>query len=80
MGRDDITCIASRYRAGWSRDRVPVKGRFSAPNLLQNGYRVSFSGVKRPGCGADHPHPHLAPKLKKECSYTSTALWAFVAW
>ena len=23
--------------------------------------------------------PHLEPRLKKECSYTSTPLWAFVA-
>jgi len=31
----------------------------------------SFLGVKRPGRGADHP-PHIAPRLKKEYSYTST--------
>jgi hypothetical protein len=31
----------------------------------------SFSGVKRPGRGVDHL-PHLAPRLKKEYSYTST--------
>jgi hypothetical protein len=30
-----------------------------------------FPGVKRPGCGVDHP-PHLAPRLKKEYGYTST--------
>jgi hypothetical protein len=24
-------------------------------------------------------HPHLAPRLKKEWSYTSIPLWAFVA-
>ena len=35
------------------------------PSLLYNGYRVSFSGVKRPGRGVDHP-PYLAPRLKKE--------------
>ena len=28
-------------------------------------------GVKRPGRGVDHP-PHLAPRLKKQQSYTST--------
>ena len=33
----------------------------------------SFSGVKRPGRGADNP-PHLAPKLKKEKNYLSTQL------
>jgi len=31
----------------------------------------SFPGVKRPGCGADHP-PHLEPMLKKEYSYITT--------
>jgi len=31
----------------------------------------SFPGVKRPGRGVVHP-PHLAPRLKKEYSYTST--------
>jgi hypothetical protein len=32
------------------------------PSLLHNGYRV-FAGVKRLGCGVDHPPP-LAPRLK----------------
>ena len=31
----------------------------------------SFPGVKRPKRGVDHP-PHLAPRFKKEQSYTST--------
>jgi len=31
----------------------------------------SFPGVKWPGRGVDHP-PHLALRLKKEYSYTST--------
>jgi hypothetical protein len=31
----------------------------------------SSPGLKRPGRGIDHP-PHLAPRLKKEYSYTST--------
>ena len=30
-----------------------------------------FPGVKWPGRGVDHP-PHLAPRLRKEKSYTST--------
>ena len=38
----------------------------------------SFPGVNRPGRGVDHPS-NLAPRLKKEYSYTSTPLWAFVA-
>ena len=48
------------------------------PSLLYNGYRVSFPGVERQGRGADHP-PHLSPRLKKEQSYASTPLWAFMA-
>ena len=36
----------------------------------------SFSGVKRPGRGGNHP-PHLTPKLKKEYNYTSTPLLGF---
>ena len=30
------------------------------PSLLYNGYRVSLPGVKRPGCGVDHPSPSSA--------------------
>ena len=66
-------------RAGRSGDRIPEVMRFSTP--FQNGpgaypasYTMgtgSFPGVKRPGYGVDHP-PHLAPRLKKEQSYTST--------
>ena len=79
----------SRYndglRAGRSGDRIPVEARFSAlvqtcPEAYPASYTKgtwSFQGVKRPERGVDHPH-HLAPKLKKEQSYNSTPLWAFV--
>ena len=43
------------------------------PSLLYNGYRLTFPGVKRSGRGVNNP-PHLASKLKKEQSYTSTPL------
>jgi hypothetical protein len=46
---------------------------WGSPNLLYNGYQVSFPGVKRPGRGVNHP-PHLAPRLIKEYIYTSTPL------
>ena len=39
----------------------------------------SFTGVKRPVCGVDHPAPYLAQRLKKEYSNTSTASPGFVA-
>jgi hypothetical protein len=58
----------SRYseslRPERSRDRISVEGenfrtspdrRWALPNLLYNGHRVSFPGVRRPGHGADHP-------------------------
>jgi hypothetical protein len=41
------------------------------PSLLYNGYRV-LPGVKRLRRGIDHP-PHLAPRLKKEDSFTYTS-------
>ena len=51
------------------------------PLLVQTGSKAhpasytmgtgSFKGIERPGRGVDHP-PHLAPRLKKEWSYTST--------
>jgi hypothetical protein len=59
--------------AGLYGDRISVGTRYSAP--VQTCYEAnpasyimvtdSFSGVKRPGCGVDHP-PDLAPRLKKE--------------
>jgi len=68
----------SRYsdslRPGRSGDRIPMGDEifltrsdlpWGPPSLLHNGYRISFSGVRRSGRGFDHP-PHLAPRLKKE--------------
>jgi hypothetical protein len=67
-------------KAGLSGDRIPVP-RFSAPVQTGPGahpasYKMgtgSFPGLKRPGRGVDHPN-HIATRLKKEESYTSTAL------
>jgi hypothetical protein len=44
--------------------------------LLYNGYRVSFSGVKRLGGGADHPHPSSADVNER---VELLPIWAFVA-
>jgi len=60
--------IESRW---WARFSAPVQtgpGDHTASYTMSTG---SFLGVKRPGRGADHP-PHIAPRLKKEYSYTST--------
>ena len=56
----------------------PVQSGPEAHPALYNG---SFSGVKWPGHGVHHP-PHLAPRLRKEYSYTSTSLplWQVTRW
>jgi len=33
-----------------------ISAQLGTPNLLYNGYRVSFLEVKRPMCGVDNPH------------------------
>ena len=84
--RTDLICgsgYLSRYsdslRAGRFGNRMPVGTRFSTPvrtgpggppNLLYNGYWV-FPGGKAVRAFFYHP-PHLAPRLKKKWSYTSS--------
>jgi len=73
----------SRYsyslRAGWSGDRIPVGARISThvqtrPASYTTG-TGSFSRVKRPECGVDHPPPTSA-ELKETVELLP--LWAFV--
>jgi len=72
--------LATRYgldgpgiESRWGRDFPhPSRPALGPPSPPFNGYRVSFPGVKRPGRDVDHP-PYLAPRLKKEQSYTSTS-------
>ena len=63
-------------------NRIPVGTICFAPSQTGTGahpfsYTADigslFPGVQRPGRGVNHP-PHLAPRLKKEHSYTSTPL------
>ena len=85
MGQDSSVGIATRYgleglgieSRGGSRFSSPLQtgpGAYPASYTRGTGY---FPRVKQPGSGVDHP-PHLAPRLKKEYSYTSAPLWAFV--
>ena len=69
-----------RLDTGWTvRGSNPGRARFLAhvqtgPGAHPASYTVgtgSFTGVKRPGRDVDHPI-HLASRLKKEQSYTST--------
>ena len=78
--RNSSVGIATRYRldgpeieSRWGGEIFPTRPHraWGPPSFQYNGYRVSFPGVKRPGRGVDLP-PHLAPRLKKEYSYTST--------
>jgi len=68
--------IESRWRARLSAPVQTVPRAHSASYRMNTG---SLPGVKRPGRGVDCP-PHLAPRLKKWYSHTSTLpLWAFTA-
>ena len=66
---------------GRSGDRIPVGTRLSAPVQIGSeahpaSYTMgtgAFPEVKRPGRGADYAS-HLASRLSKEYSYTSTPL------
>ena len=74
-----IAQSVQRLATGWTiRGSNPSGAIFSAPVRTGPGVHSasyimgtgSFQGVKRPGRGIDHP-PHLAPRLKKQQSYTS---------
>jgi hypothetical protein len=40
--------------------RAPPDRPRGTPNLLCDGYRVSFTGIKRPGHGVEHQPPSSA--------------------
>jgi len=63
-GRDSSVGVATRYGmggpglnpGGGGGEIFPTRPYrpWGPPNLLYNGYRISFPGVKRPGRGVDH--------------------------
>ena len=61
--------IECRWRQDFPRPSKPALGPNQPPSHTMG--TGSFPGVKRSGRGVDHP-PHLAPRLKKEESCTST--------
>ena len=71
--------LSDLLRAGQSGDWISVGARFSAtvqtgPGANPASYKMGtgfFPEVKRPGVALTI-HPHLAPRLRKEYSYTST--------
>jgi len=77
VGRDSSVGIATRYglegpgiESRWGRDFPhPSRSFLGAHPASYTMGTGSFPGVKRPGRSVDHPL-HLAPRLKKEYSYT----------
>ena len=74
MGRDSSVGIAARYRLdgpgiesrrGGAIFRTRPERPSDTPNLLHNGYRVSFPRVKRPWRRIDHP-PFSKAKVKEK--------------
>ena len=64
--RDSSVPVATRYglegpgiESRWARFSALVQTGSKAPSLQHNGYRV-VPGLKRPGCGVDHPYPSSA--------------------
>ena len=67
-GKGWLSRYSDSLRAGRSGDRIPVEGSFSAP--VQTGPGAypascttgtgSFTGIKRPGRGVDHPPTSIA--------------------
>jgi hypothetical protein len=76
---DSTITITTCYELDGPGDRIPVGSRYSTPVQTSPGahpasYTMgtgSFPGEKQPGRCVKHL-PHLAPRLKKEYSYTST--------
>jgi hypothetical protein len=79
VDRDSSVSIATRYGLDGPVIESRWSSRFSSTDQTGPGahpvsYTMgtgSFLAVKGPGRGVGHP-PHLAPRLKKESSYTST--------
>ena len=71
MYSDSLGLDGPGIESRWGRD---------FPHLSRPALRPTqvFPGGKEAGAWRNHP-PHLAPRLKKEQSYTSTPLWAFMA-
>jgi hypothetical protein len=72
VGRNSVVGIVTRYgmdgpgiESRWRRN-FPHQSRpaLGPTSLLNNGYRLSFPGVRRPGRGVDHP-PSSSARVKE---------------
>jgi hypothetical protein len=87
VSRDGVVGTATRYELDgpgteYRSTRIfrTRPDRFwDPPNLLYNGYRVSFPGVKRPERGVNHPPPSSAEVKERVELHPLLPLWAFTA-
>ena len=78
MHRNSVGSTATNYgldvtfiESWWGRVfRTRLYRTSGPPCLLYGPYRISFPGLKRPGCGVDHPLPY-SPEVKERAGYTS---------
>ena len=82
-----LSRFSDSLRAGRSGDRIPVAAIFSAPvQTVRASYTIgigSFPGVKRPGCGVDHPPPSIAKAKERVGLYIyspSGPSWSVLGW
>jgi len=76
-----IAQSVKRLAKGWKVLRLESNPdrRWSPLNPLYNAYLVSYTGVKRPGRGVDHPHSSRAEvKESIELYLYPPPLWAFM--
>jgi hypothetical protein len=87
VGRGRVVDIATRWTVRRSNHGVGENFRthpdrpWGAPNLLYNGYRVTFLEVKKPGIDVHHPLPSSAKVKESEelHLYVYSPLWVFTA-
>jgi hypothetical protein len=85
VGHDSLVSIATRYVM--DDQRIESRWGQGFPHPSREAVRPTQTAikwvpgllpeVKRPWRGVDRPF-NLAPRLKKECSYKSAPLWAFM--
>jgi len=75
MGRDSVVRKATRYRVDETSHTSPDRTWANPASCTKR--TGSFSGVRWPRPGVDHP-PHVAPRLKKRRATSLLPIYAFV--
>jgi len=75
----DLEYSGTELRRGGGEDfPQPYDWLWGSPSLLHNGYRVSFTRVKRPSRGVEYPRPSRAEVKERVEVCLYFRLWAFV--